>query len=316
MSERWRRFLPSRKTLSVALTIVSVLLTLYCTVELIERLTTAKADVYASLAEVLSLRWLLLTEVLLFVVNISLEALKWWLVNGRNYERYSWWRVYVTVLVAIAFGGATPGRLGEHVARMQDGAGKSDALVGSLVSSIVQTMVIVIFALVCSLLYIGGRIPNILVDMSSLMVAIVVVLFLLVAASFFFRYFLLRWRNNEYTQRFTIRRLGTIFAVNALRYVVFTTQLVLLLVYDDMSLFVDVFIVATIYYLTITLLPTINIVDIGVKNEMAVIAFGSLLTEPRIFTAVFVVWLLNTCLPSLLGLIVNIGLMVRRIVER
>lgn len=316
MSERWRRLLPSRKTLSVALTIVSVLLTLYCTVELIERLTTAKADVYASLAEVLSLRWLLLTEVLLFVVNISLEALKWWLVNGRNYERYSWWRVYVTVLVAIAFGGATPGRLGEHVARMQDGAGKSDALVGSLVSSIVQTMVIVIFALVCSLLYIGGRIPNILVDMSSLMVAIVVVLFLLVAASFFFRYFLLRWRNNEYTQRFTIRRLGTIFAVNALRYVVFTTQLVLLLVYDDMSLFVDVFIVATIYYLTITLLPTINIVDIGVKNEIAVIAFGSLLTEPRIFTAVFVVWLLNTCLPSLLGLIVNIGLMVRRIVVR
>lgn len=316
MSERWRRLLPSRKTLSVILTVVSVLLTLYCTVELIERLTTAKADVYASLAEVLSLRWLLLTEILLFVVNISLEALKWWLVNGRNYERYSWWRVYVTVLVAIAFGGVTPGRVGEHVARMQDGAGKSDALVGSLVSSIVQTMVIVVFALVGSYLYIGGCISDISDDRTFFIVTIFVVLILLVVVSFLFRYALLRWRNNEYIQRFTMRRLGSIFAVNALRYVVFATQLVLILVYDDMSLFVDVFIVATIYYLTITLLPTINIVDIGVKNEMAVIVFGSLLTEPRIFTAVFVVWLLNTCLPSLFGLMVNIGLMVRRIVVR
>lgn len=316
MLERCRRYMPKRKTLSVVLFVVSVVLTVCCMVELIDRLMTTREEVYASLTDILSVKWLLVAEVLLLLVNISLEALKWRIVNGHNYERFSWWRIYGTVLVATAFGGATPGRVGEHAARMQDGAGKSDALVGSMVSSLVQTIVIVVFALACVPLYKEIELLGMRHDVSYYALLAMVILLLLVGVAVALRYALLRWRNNVYTQRFTLRRLTAAFAVNALRYIVFTSQLVLLMVYDDMSLMAETFGVATLYYLFITFLPTINIIDIGVKNEVAILIFGALMPDAKIFTAVFVVWLLNTCLPSLLGLMVNTSTLLRRITSR
>lgn len=311
------RYLPSKKTLSVIVTVISVVLTAVCTVELIRRLTAAPDDVANSLLALFSNEWLIVAELLLLLVNISLESLKWWLINGRNYQCYKWWQVVGTVLVATAFGGATPGRVGEHVARMQDGESKSDALIGSLVSSIVQTMVIVLFALVAFLFYhVGQTACELITHDADISIGwfLVVVAVLLVAVSLLFRYVLLRWRNNTYTQRFTARRLCLIFGVNALRYVVFATQLVLLLSYGAETQIWTLYIFSTFYYFLITVLPSINIIDVGVKNEVAIIVFGGMFGEPTIFTAVFVVWLINTCLPSLLGLLYNLGKIFRRIV--
>lgn len=312
---RFFSYLLSRKTISVILTIISIVLTLVCTVELVRRLMTIGDDVVDTLLELATCRWLIILELVLFVINISLESLKWWLINGRNYQHFKWWHIYETVFIATAFGGATPGRVGEHVARLQDGKNHSDALAGSLISSVVQTTVIVVFAIIVPIAYSLGYVSRhdiSSVDITELFVVVWIVIAVMIIIVPLVAYLLRRWRNNEYMQRITVKRLSQVFVVNTLRYIVFVTQLVLLLSIDNWELMPRMYMFATLYYLLITILPSINIIDIGVKNEMAIIAFGSLVSESVIFTSIFVVWLINTCLPSFIGLALNIRKVVRR----
>jgi len=93
------------------------------------------------------------------------------------------------------------------------------------------------------------------------------------------------------------------------RYFIFSTQFFLLLRAFDLDIpFFDAFTLISMTYFVMTAIPTVALVDIGIRGSVAIYFIGSYfpdntLVATRILSATTLVWILNLALPALLGLL-------------
>ncbi len=262
----------------------------------------------------------LIVVFLLMFANILLEALRWRTLHG-PFARRSLFFDIETTLLAMAYGNSTPGNVGEHAARAVGYDDKAVAVSASLLASIIQTCVISFVGIVSgAIIFFTERELPVLPSVVALVACFVTVIFILLCVVRYRKslsdsgvggsnkvvFFVddIIFNAGRYANRRVIFRATVI---NVVRFFVFSFQLfVLLFAYSpcaDYNLFLC-YLLVLFYYFVVTFVPRINIIDIGVKGNLAVLIFGGLLPYGNISAAVLTIWVINILIPSFCGLII------------
>ena len=263
----------------------------------INKIRNEEINLYEVFKEVIKDKNLIFIELLLFILNFSLETIRWKILY-RNIENISFRQSLKTVLLATAFGNTTPGGLGEHIARINGKAEIKGSLVISVIASFLQTTTIVLFALF-AFIAVGFSLAINRYIILFIIIFIIIIIFILVLKSA---------KNNvirdflnsilSFDRKIIFKALG----FNILRYIVFSSQLFLLLNNSNEKFDTEILIQIPIYYLMITIIPVQRILDIGIKGSVAIYVFGNLLDVSEISSSILFIWLLNTLVPSLIGI--------------
>ena len=111
-------------------------------------------------------------------------------------------------------------------------------------------------------------------------------------------------KNIPYT--FTKDSVSKLFFFSIVRYLVFTTQFVLVLkMFYAGPLNTMVLASVCVYFLLTTILPMISFIEPAIRAAIALLVFAGLeISEVSLVTTAILVWLINIVLPSIVGYII------------
>ncbi len=287
----------SRKKSRVVFNIAVTIFCLVCLVLFCVRLWEERGSVADSFELFFCYKWLIFAEVALMALNIFIESMRWRVLRG-IFTSGSFADDLTATLRSISLGNMTVANVGEHVGRFLCYADNKSAGVASLVASVVQTASIVILGGVALLCLSGAR----FVSHEVIVVAVVVLtVSLIIGAVLLF----LAFRYFSFPEGWG-RGVVVALMLNILKVAVFSFQLSLLLIPGDIpSMFV--FVSVLLYYFFVTIVPRINIIDIGVKGGLATWIFSTFASGGVISSAVIFIWALNIVFPSLFGFASFVG---------
>lgn len=254
------------------------------------------ADVEAALTGALTSPGLMAAELALMVANLGVETLRWRSVRG-IFTGGSAADDAAASLRAISLGNATPGNVGEHIGRCGSYADKGRAAVASVAASALQTAVIALLGMAaCAFLSSGGAaVPPLAMRVGAAAFAVMCAIAIVAAAAL---------RKRVRPRAGWGARLAAATLLNALKVGIFSLQLLLLLRAGSNADGDALFAAVVYYYYLVTLTPRVNIIDIGVKGNLAsyVLASG-MCAEATVTSAVVVIWAVNILLPSAIGFV-------------
>ena len=237
------------------------------------------ADTTAWLCGVLAL--------LLMPVNMLLEAWRWQFLMGNMSIIEAQRQVYFSKMA----GQLTPYQLGEYPARglLMEHTRWSELLSKGVVGSMTMTLAITLMGIIPLAVWLSdGRWRPEWMSVGGLMLAVVA----LTAA---LPWLLRRW--IEVDGRMLMVSLGQ----SALRYLCWCVQLALVLRLFGMPFQTEWLVLIPVYYLVITLAPSIAAAEAGVRGAAAIWLFGT--AESTL--ACVLLWAINSLLPMLIGTFTN-----------
>jgi uncharacterized membrane protein YbhN (UPF0104 family) len=261
-------------------------------------------------------KWPLLLVVVLMFVNWGLDAVKWqYLIQ--KLEKVSLWLSIKAVFLGITVSIFTPNRIGEFGGRVfcLQQADRMKAVLVTVMGNLGQLLVTVVFGLLAGLSFLhnyykadmSGGLFFLLVVLSAVAITSFLALFLNTSiwSSFLNRFGLLR-KFKEYNDVFAYYQpmeMLNVFLLSAARYLVFTIQFYLLMTFFQVELTVlESATMSALTFLSMSIIPTIALTEIGVRGSVAIYFFGLLSTNSLgIMTAAFTLWAVNLVLPALLG---------------
>lgn len=259
--------------------------------------------------------WLVMTGLfLLMFLNWFLEALKWKYLVQRV-ETISTWKAVESVFCGLTWAVFTPNRIGEYGGRVffLSPRKRIMGVVAMSVGAIGQLVVTNVFGAL-ALLWFVTRFMEL-----NLLVNFALTLLVAISSSFFLLfYFNIQWIDGllskiNFMKRF--RRFFIIFAGYGTsdllqiltyclsRYLVFTTQyyLIIHLLIPDIQVFEMIMIMFILYFIQ-SALPSLDLLDIGVRASSATYFFSFITDqEIAIMAATTCIWLLNLIIPAILG---------------
>jgi hypothetical protein len=264
--------------------------------------------------------WLMLSAVgMLTFVNWGIETIKWRLLILKL-RPITWRKCVKGILFGITFSLFTPNRIGEFGGRvMAITQNRMPAFVSSLVGSFSQ--IVVNFTL-------GGlgllAFLVIWQHQHIYVLAVFALLLLIIITVMHLAYYNLEvWSNllqrirmlrkiSQYidiVKRYSAKDLFRLQSLSAFRYLVYSTQYVLMLMIFGVKLNMikTLVVVASIFFVQMAL-PTIALLDLGIRGNVAVF-FLFPFTENAlgIVAATFGLWLMNLIIPGIIGGIVAIN---------
>ncbi len=263
-------------------------------------------------------RNLLYCAVALSIVNYAIEAKKWQILL-RPLQAVTWWNAFKSVLAGLTLGIFTPNRAGEVVGKLiyLDLKEKMKAALLNFSGSMAQmicTSLMGLWGLIIYTQYFGSlnwRIPA-----TGLIFGIAVVCTMLAFLIFFNQQKFFAWLSQKkwadtikikftHQQQFDSVMQLKVLLLSAIRYVVFSLQLVLLLRFCGMHAgVIQLFLLTTIFFLIIWFLPSAAILELGVRGSVALFLFGHLINNSTIaLLPVTLLWLANVAIPALVGCI-------------
>jgi Lysylphosphatidylglycerol synthase TM region len=261
-------------------------------------------------------RWLLLA-LLLMPLNLLAEAHKWRYFVQR-YEPISLWRAFGAVLTGTSFAVFTPQRVGEYGGRILyvRAAHHWKAIAANLMSSISQLLVLTAGGF-WGLVWLSGR----LTDLSGLLQLLLGACCVVALAVGFWLYFhlgtVLDWLERQaWMQRFSrylnpaqVLRdyskadLWFLLRWSTVRYVVFSTQYVLLLHFFGLPVgWIDGWAGVALLFLLQTGLPLPAVAGLAARGGLAVYIwrhFGA--NDLGSLSSSFSLWIINLVFPALTG---------------
>ncbi|WP_188315880.1 lysylphosphatidylglycerol synthase domain-containing protein [Chitinophaga agrisoli] len=269
---------------------------------------------------------LLLVFVLMFF-NWGLEARKWQLLV-RSLENVSFLRAFSAVLSGVSLSINTPNRIGEYGGRMlyMSNQNKLKSIAATVVGSLSQLIITIIFGLTGLIYYInnfrlikenGYFAPNfwenILLGLLVVIGALTILLYfrLQIIVAIFERIPVLRKAKVFVLiiTRYTTADLQYLLLLSACRYVVFSAQyLILLDTFGVEMLWWQGFLMNAVIYLVMALVPTIAVVELGLRGKVSLYFLGLLSANTAAIIAATVgIWLVNLLLPAILGSLLLLG---------
>ena len=268
----------------------------------------------------------LLMVVLLTMVNWGIEAKKWQLSVASIYP-ITFFKAFKAVLSGVAFSVTMPNRIGEYLGRvlyMPDG-NRLKSISVTLVGSISQ-LYITILSGVLGLVFLkqnliqAGLVSEIfykviIVGFISMWIVLTVVYFRI---SFIEKFFEKRIKDSRYLylieslRTFNVQLLLHILLLSFLRYLVFLVQYFLMfsLFNIDQSVVV-VWSVVSVLFLVLAVVPTIALVEIGLRGEISLRLMGIFTTNSLGVSLTSVtIWFVNLVLPAVAGSILILGIKV------
>jgi uncharacterized membrane protein YbhN (UPF0104 family) len=238
----------------------------------------------------------------LLPLNWFLETAKWKRLISAS-EKISWGQAWSAVLAGLAIGSATPNRVGEFAGRIFQlkSTPLRDGIVFTLVSSLMQVMVTVVFGVIGLLLTDPDKYLH---SNKAFLWTIVVVGFgcLLIAYAK-----TAKGKIGEYLS--ALRKIdGTtlriVFGLSLFRYIVYSVQFFLMLRLCGVEgTWMDLWWAIAVNYLVVTIIPSMMFSEIIVRGTVATGVIGGLCGNPGAAAlAAIVLWMINVGLPAVIGL--------------
>ena len=264
--------------------------------------------------------WPLVLVLLLMFLNWLLDAVKWKFLIKKE-EEVSLWLSIKAVFLGITVSIFTPNRVGEFGGRVfcLEKADRIKAVLITILGNLGQLLVTTIFGTIALVYYMqaySGFLDGeadywffILVFIATILVSTLIALYLNASllSSFFMKFKFLR-KYEEFSDVFSYYSTNELFYIifiSSARYAVFSFQFYILLRFFqvDISL-LESLTMSSLVFLTISIIPTIALTEIGVRGSIAIYFFGIVSANHiGILTATFALWFTNLVLPALLGTI-------------
>lgn len=251
---------------------------------------------------------------LLMLLNWTLESFKWHYLT-RKLENISAWGAIEAVFCGLTWAIFTPNRLGEYAGRVLflPGRKRIYGVFAMAVGSFGQNVITNVLGLSASLWFISSFFHlNIWIFLWISVTAIGFMIFLLI---FFFH---IKWLVNlldripyikkfhrffDIMGRYSKPELINIMGFSLARFFVFSFQyyLVIHLLIPTIPAF-DMMMMVFVMFFVQSALPSLDIVDVAVRNGTAAYLFGHIVNQPvAIMAAVSSIWLINLIIPAILG---------------
>lgn len=260
----------------------------------------------------------LLLAVVLFPVNILLEAWKWRYLL-KDLEPLTMIEAQKQVYYGFVGAFLTPERLGDYPARVTRISNK-DKWLPAITLGFAGTMALSTVNIsggVLALLFSGVEFPGIsresvLLTAAGFVLLFVLLLFLLPAIA--------KWLDKRrewgHTMRtfidavasFPPQRFPVLVGMSLCRYLVYATQLFLALYFCGVELpeVADFLVVIPLHYLFVTLTPTVPAADAAVRGSVGALIFGFFTPNTvGVAIAAILLWLINSMFPMLVGTFVK-----------
>ena len=313
----------SRKTIGFLLKIGIVAFALFF---LYEQLT-AKSSVEqfnsdAILQQIKQHYGVLVVIVLMMFLNWFLEALKWQFLISKI-EKISIKRSIRAIFSGITVSAFTPNRVGEYGGRVfcLEKADRIQGVLITVIGSMAQLVTTIFFGCI-GLLFLPKYKPEFYNIVNSIEFGYPILVFLLVLLSVLIVFlflnvslfstilskikFLSKYEKyNEVFSFYTSVELAKVLLYSVVRYAVFTTQFFILLQLFEVDIvYVDAIILNMTMLFVISIIPNyFPIFEIAQRGLVAISIFSLVAVgqEVEIFSATFIMWVINLLLPALIG---------------
>jgi hypothetical protein len=261
----------------------------------------------------------LVLVVVLMIINWSLEAIKWrYLIQ--KLQKISFFLALKAVFLGVTVSIFTPNRIGEFGGRVfclnHDNRIKGVLL--TILGNFSQLLATMIFGLLASVYFVYTYADLMPIDSDFLFYVLSIVF---IAACLFFIYcflnssiltvFFKRFKflrkYEEYLDVFSYfskTELMKVLFFSIFRFLVFTTQFYILIQFfiDDLT-YLQSATMSSLTFLSMSIIPTIALTEIGVRGSVAVYFFGLFSANSLgIMTAAFSLWAVNLVIPAIIGL--------------
>jgi uncharacterized membrane protein YbhN (UPF0104 family) len=258
--------------------------------------------------------FILTTVFLLMFLNWFIEALKWKFLVQRV-EKISIWKAVESVFCGLTWAVFTPNRIGEYGGRVFFLSPRK-RIIGAIAMGVgaVGQMVITNILGSLALLWFAGEFLNLNILLYYAMIFLVFIF----CGFFLLFYFNIRWlegllmrirffkpfhRFFSILGRYKTKELWQVFVFCMWRFAVFTTQycLIIHLLVPEIPLFEMVMMIFILFFIQ-SALPSLDLLDIGVRSMTATYFFGFIThQEVAIMAATACIWLVNLIIPAILG---------------
>lgn len=256
----------------------------------------------------------LIIVTLLMFVNWVLEALKWRYLT-KLLEKMSLWKSIEAVFCGLTMAIITPNRIGEYGGRIlylpvrKRVHGIFAMAVGSFSQNTV-TNVVGAISVVCFI--------HTYLHLSLLLSLGITALAVLLIGLMLLFYFRIRWlvllldkikflrkyhRFFSIMAKYSFRQLALIMMLSLTRFVVFSSQYYILIhiLLPDLRLVPVMMMVFNLFFIQ-SAIPSLDLLDIGVRNFIANYLFGFITTQSvAIMACVSCIWLINLIIPAVIG---------------
>ena len=268
--------------------------------------------------------------ILLMGVNWSIEAFKWrYLIKTE--EQVTFLKSLKAVFAGLTVSIFTPNRTGEFLGRVFI-LRKSNpwrAIFITIVGSFSQLMVTLVVGYVAFVIFGWRYLANDLYLTEYLFIAISIFLGIVILLLFFLylnvkildplltKLVKSRWKKiGQYFSVFSgfnTQQLLTVFGLSLFRYLVFTTQFIILLKAFNVPVnVVEALMLISVMYFIMTAIPAVTLAELGIRGSVIIGVFEFFLSDSGlfneavkfgVFSASSGVWLINLALPALIGTI-------------
>jgi MFS family permease len=272
--------------------------------------------------------WNLVLVVLLMLANWGIEARKWQL-QVCDIQKLSFLAAFRAIFAGQAMGFSTFNRIGEPAGRalfLEDGnrlRGAVLSLMGSM-AQIITTFMMGVFCLLYLRIYIINdthQLPGLSVFWLDSLIYLIGVGVSLFTLAYFrmpgliellerlpivakYRFFV------EKLEVFTYSRLFSILGLSFLRFFVFLLQYYLMSTLFVLNLpIIDVVAMSGVLLLVLAIVPSITLVELGLRGQVSITLFGLLTTDNvGIIAMAAGIWLINLLVPAVIGTIFVLGI--------
>ena len=252
--------------------------------------------------------------VILGLCNWGVEAVKWKQLIA-HVERISLWRSIESVFCGLTWAVFTPNRIGEYGGRVFFLSPKRRIIgvVAMLVGNIAQLVLTNVFGAIAVCVFVFRFVPLDPVFLAA--ICIVALSFILFFIIFFFNIKWLNWLllsmrfTRKYERFYAIlgryekKELLKILLFSFARYSIFTTQYLIMFSWLIPGLnTLDVLLLMPILFFVQSVMPSLDLLDIGVRSMTALFFFKYVTPQTTAVVACIAsVWLVNIVLPAILG---------------
>lgn len=259
---------------------------------------------------------LLIIALFFTVLNYGLEAFKWQILLS-PLQKVNLINAYKSILAGITISIFTPNRTGEVIGKVLylDLQEKLKAAMLNFSGSMAQMICTSLAGLWGTIIYLNYfALKDVNLPTTRVIFSIAIICSALAFLIYFNQQKFFLWTSKKkWAQKFRISFTNQqqfksslqvkVLLLSLIRYLVFSTQLILLLRFCGIhASFFQLFLLCTVFFLVMWFLPSFALTELGVRGSVAVLIFQNVSNNiSGALLAVVLLWIINVALPALIG---------------
>ena len=254
--------------------------------------------------------WIFILVFIMMLVNWSIEAQKWKLLLS-SFNQISFRKAFAAVWAGVTINNWVPNRMAEFIGRILfiNPENRGKAIVSTFAGSFAQMQMTLIFGSIGLFFIVDYNLQfNLIFPIAACVLSLVSLFFYFRMSSLIslikhirFLQFLLKYL--EVLEQFSTKVLLSLVTLSFFRYLVYSSQYVLLLFLFKIDVDVSMmFYGVTLIFFIQTFIPSVLLTDIGVRGAAVLFVFENMSQNVAgLLAAAYSIWIINLLLPSFVG---------------